>query len=58
MKILDGFILKKRNNNIKKIQDFCSDSLTKIKTNSLYEFTLYKVSIKKITSCNELKKIK
>ena len=53
-----GWIYSKGSDNIKKIQDSCSDSLTKIKTNSLYEFNLYKVSIKKITSCNELKKIK
>ena len=61
-RMIDGNIgwiySKEGNNNIKKIQDFCSDSITKIKTNSLYEVSLYKVSIKKITSCNELKKIK
>lgn len=54
-----GWIYSKEgNNNIKKIQDLCSDSITKIKTNSLYEVSLYKFSINKIRSCNELKTIK
>ena len=43
---------------IKKIQDYCSDSLTKVNTSkNLYEQTLYMVNIKLLKSCKELKKI-
>lgn len=42
---------------IKKFQDYCSDSLTKINTSkNLYKQTLYEVNIKLLTSCKELKK--
>ena len=40
---------------IKKIQDFCSGSFTKIDTSkNMYKQTLYKVNIQIITSCNKL----
>ena len=42
---------------LKKIQDYCSGSITKVDTvDNKYKLTLYKVSLEIIDSCKETKK--
>jgi len=51
-----GWIYSNEDIEIKRVKDFCSDSLTTINTsNNLYKQTLYKVSTNMIASCIEEK---